>query len=771
MKKVIFFIFILFLFGCENRKEKINGKIKAPTFSTQSVAKTKIKRYSKTQKIISNNFVRKTIETETDITTQETVEIIGTVKNINDCPITGIVVKIIKKNSGAKINFSKKIYLSGPTDCCGQFIISNVVAPGIYKVALKSKNYRLEEQKEIVTKPDVSTICNLIAFTEAKIFIHVVEENGEPVPEYFLRIDSAVGEQNGWRHIKVDQIKNPWFRVMPFGWQRTAETFIDVSAKYHDQLSETVTNLSWQANEEKYITLTLHPQAPQITGRLFYYDGAPAAEKAIYAKVKRTGKEVRVMTESDGYFEITGLNEKTNSVIELTTFNYQYSVTTNVLNGSRNIIFRLGKQRKIIGKVFYDNLENVATNFNVISDDVVKNPSFNKTFQNENGEFEIDFEGGYYSITISAENYAAKKIHVDFSKNIICDVGNIILHKEDASVEGRVINHLGEPIFTEVLLHYGNFRQNVSYKTKTNPNDGSYSFQNVPEGDANISVTLTFPYLFGEIRSIKIRDGETTFAPDLVIWTTNMYKTEITLLMPDGSPAANIMIKNHFTMTDSQGKVILWLPESQGNIIVAQTGYQRTQDGFSYCGSCGGSKKYFSESFDITPQTYDLTLSLMSPSKISGFITKDNLPFTGRLIFFNKDNLANSSARNGRFTVELPSGDYFVISPKQALISRVKLESGENNKIVLKKENGKIIVKIPDEKSDDWKVCINYEFPAEKKSFNLYTSNIDARKGTFSFENMPRGDYLIVAKRFGKYPTNLYKRVYLKAEKTETISF
>ena len=80
MKRVIYFIFILFLFGCENRKEKINGKIKAPTFSTQSVAKTKIKRYSKTQKIISNNFVRKTIETETDITTQETVEIIGTVK-------------------------------------------------------------------------------------------------------------------------------------------------------------------------------------------------------------------------------------------------------------------------------------------------------------------------------------------------------------------------------------------------------------------------------------------------------------------------------------------------------------------------------------------------------------------------------------------------------------------------------------------------------------------------------------------------------------------
>ena len=161
----------------------------------------------------------------------------------------------------------------------------------------------------------------------------------------------------------------------------------------------------------------------------------------------------------------------------------------------------------------------------------------------------------------------------------------------------------------------------------------------------------------------------------------------------------------------------------------------------------------------------------MSPSKISGFITKDNLPFTGRLIFFNKDNLANSSARNGRFTVELPSGDYIVISPKQALISRVKLESGESNKIVLKKENRKIIVKIPDEKNDDWKVCINYEFPAEKKSFNLYTSNIDARKGTFSFENMPRGDYLIVAKRFGKYLTNLCKRVYLKSEKAVTISF
>ena len=659
-------------------------------------------------------------------------------------------------------------FLSSPTDINGQFVISNVAASAYYKITLASGNYRLTRPKSVRTVSNKPTICDLTVFDEAKIFVKVIDESGAIVPKYFLRIESDLGEQQGLRNVNVDQIKTPWYRVMPFGWQRTSDTIITIRARYQDQLSETVTNLLWNTGSEKYITLILHPQIPQVTGRLCYFDGSPAVGKTVSAKTKQSGKDVRAVTEDDGYFEVIGLRAEENDIIKLMAFNNRTDTTTNVLNGSRDIIFRFNDQQKIIGKVFYDSLDIPATNFIVCMKSVDERSSSEKGFKTEDGFFEINYANDFYSLIIKADGYAPKNISFGMTKNIICDLGNIILRKSNATLEGKVINHLAEPLYTEVTLIAGNNQQRFSALTKTNPEDGTYKFTGIPAENVTILVRLTLPFATGEIGPLALKADETTIAPDLVIWTTNLIQVDITLLMPDGSPAANTMISIYHKMTDSNGKIILWLPVSSDNTFIAYTDYQRTSDGFS---SGRTSQKFFSETFDITPETSQLTLQLVPPDKISGTITKDGQPFTGTIYLCNKKTFGYFSARNGKFTVSLPPGDYFVISTEQGVLSRTQLTIDGKNHINFKKENGRITVSVPQNKIEDWKINIEYEYKAERRSFRFRSSNIDNKTGTVVFENMPKGEYSIVAKRIGNNATSLWKSISIKSDEQATISF
>jgi len=665
--------------------------------------------------------------------------------------------------------------ISAPTDADGQFVISNVAAPATYKLSIISELYSLAEnkfhEKNIVrTRLDSPAVCDLIVYEEAKIFIKVVDEDGNSVPEYHLRIDADVGEQQGIRDQKVDQTKAEWFRVMPHGWQRTFKTILSFKARYQNMLSETIKNIQWGDGETRHIILTLKAQEPQITGRFYYPDGVPVPNETVDAKAKQSCDEVRVFSDADGYFEIIGLQAGENEIVNLSAEKNGAFADTNVINGSRDVPLLLQGPRCVIGRVFYENLETPATNFVVREERMVFRDTVDIEFSSEDGRFEIKpynhIISGRLELLIEADGYATKEVHGMIGKKVVCDVGDIILRKTGATLKGKVIDHLGNPVSTEVSLRTTVRNQQSSALTETNPEDGSYEFVNLPGGKVNVYARLTRDFAEGKVGPIELKNGEITIAPDIIIWTTNLIEATITLVMPDASPAANSFIFDFSTMTDSRGKVTLWLPEGYYPPLNIRLGCRRLPTGYTFGEVLG---KYLSEPFDVTPSTTHLTLQIEKSGGISGFVMKDGNPFSGEIKFYGKISSGSCDVREGNFTIKIPPGQYFVLCSRLKSVTDINLKKDGQNNINFQTGAGKVTVSPPQINNGQWKISITHIHLGY--GFDIGATFVNKNSDKIVFDSLPAGEYSVSAYRFGKDATNLQTSLTIGNGEHKNVSF
>jgi len=519
----------------------------------------------------------------------------------------------------------------------------------------------------------------------------------------------------------------------------------------------------------EYFVLTLHPQEPQITGKFYYQDGSPVPNEIIYAKAKKSCDEVRVFSDEDGYFEIFGLEAGENEIINLSAEENGAFADTNVINGSQDVPLRMQGPRSIIGRVFYGNLETPATNFVVREGEISFGDSISHEYFPKDGRFKIKpftyLISGQMELFIKADGYAIKKVQGMIDKKVVCDVGNIILRKTCATLKGKVIDHLGNPLSTEVSLRTTDYNQQFSTLTKTNPEDGSYEFVNLPAEKVNVFAELTWRLASEKIGPILLENNETTIAPDIVVWTTNLIEVAITFILPDGNHAATSFVNDYNKITDSRGKVILWLPEGTHHPLNIRLDCLRLfGGGYTY-----ENVKYLTESFDITPSTTHLTLQLEKAEGISGIITKEGKPFSGFIQFYGKNSSGFCDAQNGNFTIKVSSGKYYVICPEQQIVARLNLTTTEENNIDFKIGTGKIDVLTPIISEVQWNISINYEFPGYCIMF--YSSAVEKNTKQIIFDNLPPGEYSVSAQCFGKNATNLWKTVTIGEEEHKNVSF
>ena len=470
-------------------------------------------------------------------------------------PLAGAYVLISKmrpKKNERNEKFEDAHY-STSTDKEGNYEFENVIAPAKYGFGLSDytgsyfiPDYYTEQGYTVEIEPDQTAECDLIVGENAVLALKAVENEGNPITKFSFTHSITIDKKHTRSILhenQADLFEDEWFYM---NLNSSVEGTFNCKALAEESgLSLSTNNIPFYGGKTNYVTLIFSDQASKVilSGKVLEPDGSSVKQCQISARLK-SGFYVNTFTDQNGSFKLRGKKIKAgeNMTVRARAFFGKLNIRTNLPAGAENVILKLPPSLKIIGKVFLDDLDTPAKNF-IISEKRKK-----QTYNSNDGSFEFSIERLMFNsrdakvITISADNYLPVFVKYDFSKKSICDVGNVILKSgKTAKIYGRVVNQNGKPLDLTVALKYWDLQK--TFSTRTDAEDGTYAFEDVPPGKARVATRSRLGYT--ALYDLEVKEGDDLELPDLVVNYTNAAVVKLTFKLPDGTCPENTKIRNN----------------------------------------------------------------------------------------------------------------------------------------------------------------------------------------------------------------------------------
>jgi len=370
----------------------------------------------------------------------------GTVmtKSGTTIPRETVRMEIIEKGESGK---AKKVYYSSDnhvsyqtqTDENGNFEFQNVVAPAKYGFEIygHKSGYFLPSYRAnngpgftVEVEPDKTAECDLIVQKPGTVALKGQDENGNPILKYEFNYRLRYGTSPGNAQ-QVNVLENEWhyLDLLSVGKQLFSCNAKENSGDKNPLIVAT-NNIAVYDATTNYITLIFSQSKPNLTGHLFAPDGSVAKDIRVRAWVKGgKGGPLSDKVDEEGYFELQGLDLKEGEMmnVEASSWQDKTHVYTNLPSGAKDVKLQLKLPRKIVGRVFLDNLDTPAKNFIVAQ-------NYNKqSYNTDDGSFVFIMQRPRYgngnsgSVKVSIDNYLPLDVRYDFTTNSVCEVGNIII--------------------------------------------------------------------------------------------------------------------------------------------------------------------------------------------------------------------------------------------------------------------------------------------------------------------------------------------------------
>jgi hypothetical protein len=720
--------------------------------------------------------------------------IVGHVRTARGAPVAGVVVvavvnEALKQAQGGLTNATRSFSAAvagramityggrarAPSDAEGFYVIEQVAAPEDYKLQIIAPHCFVPNDED----PRVNAVAvraageiehDITVMLKTRLYVKALDEEQQPVQQYELHLETFGARGQGARQVPMDHQGREWLPVQVENRLCYPGVKVSLYATTETAASEPSALLDVCGAASNYVTLVLVPGTPAVAGHVLLPDGTPAAGVRVNASASKSGTTSAATTDALGYFEVHGLTAAEKELLSVRANAWQYHATaqTNVLNGTLNVVLLLSAPRTVTGNVCYDAPGNPATNFTVS----LVGGGGRKVFTPSDGAFTyyLPAWNAHSEITlyVSARGYASVSAPVTFDGEDVCDLGTLVLREESASVRGRVINQDGEPVAANVFtMVYGDARQATRLSVRANPEDGRFSFTDLPI--ASMQVEARTPLASVSSEQFTPRAGQTYEVPDLVLITTNGARVRLTFVLPDGAPAAGMYVERFQASTDARGAITVWVKPGRFNNL-------RVLSAFAYQNSSvnayptQGAIIYYAEAFTVNADTRELTVRLYNTATIEGMVYLDERPYNGSLSFQTvpRGPLVSTIVREGAFSASMRAGRYIAVSRAWHTAAPCELRPQQDNVVHLRSGAGTLTVYYP------WPGTWNCSALLQVNGMfvNVAGGGFEAGVTQTQFAEMPGGEYQLTARcSDAAHTTNMSMRVYLSEGASMSVAF
>lgn len=489
---------------------------------------------------VADNFIK--------IILRQAGNITGEVMNKDGKLLSGITISIDsiqnKKNIKQVFNSNETVYYKSVSDSDGHFEFLNVVAPAKYGFRIDDFNsgwsipsYNSGKGFTVEVEPDETAERDLIAEKTAVIAVKAKEANGTPVLKYKYTCNLKLSDFITVLNHHVDVSEDEWYHVKTI--HSGDGTFSCNASEEQKGLSLVTNSIPIYGQITNYITLIFSSSEPELSGHIFNPDSSPAANSTIQIIVNRD--YIKATADAKGYFEVHGVERKEGTMMNVTahTWKDRFELSTNLISGTKNVKLKFQQSYEITGKVFLDDLDSPAKSF-------VINQSYTQhSYNSADGTFVFKLGRSQCkkkdTMVISADGYLPEVVKFDFTKELTCNVGNIILKSgKTAKIHGRAVDQNDKPLELLVTLNCSKFQK--TFSVITDEKDGNYAFEDVPPGKAAVSARSRLG--FSASHKFEVEEGDDMELPDLVLNYTNSAVVKLTFKLPDGTSPINTRIIN-----------------------------------------------------------------------------------------------------------------------------------------------------------------------------------------------------------------------------------
>ncbi|MCX7847326.1 MAG: carboxypeptidase-like regulatory domain-containing protein [bacterium] len=568
------------------------------------------------------------------------------------------------------------------SDELGRYVLSNLAAPATYLISAYHDRHVLPSPvPQVNLLPGTLHQHDIILSPMPVIYLRAVTRDGMPVPQFDveLRIQGPLASRLT-RH-RAELAPHEWFELA-FDAQGDTTASLSLSARTAAG-AHAETNLSWRSDSPPlYVLLTLTPATSQppsptgdcVRGFLYSYEREPLDDVAIEARLIAPASSAAPLyasatTDPLGYFEFTSLRVVTTAHIQLSLTRHKQYLTTNLIYSGIPIEWILPRPQFLRGRVCIESSATPATSFWIW----IQGGAEQHVRDARDGRFALpmpSFRAKETLVRAHVEGLAPAETLCDTTGSEDVDVGELIIRGTPASILGRVVSEHNEPLRALVALGgAGVIAKNLNI-VQSKEEDGTFSFTEVPPGTYRVAVWSVDDTSLREVAStemFELRGGEEKRLPDLIVWTTNLPRVTLSLVMPDGTPAAGFTTPLTPEPTDDRGMLVTRVK------CGAYAGLRATR----------GREQYYMETFTVTPDTHALTVRLFLMPELAGTVTLDGQPLKeGALLCASEGGQqASCTVRDGRFSLRAPPGRYLASSQDGAAI--VTLREGADNVIPL----------------------------------------------------------------------------------------
>lgn len=638
------------------------------------------------------------------------------------------------------------------SDDFGDYVISNVAAPETYSIRIDNKNYFIDDTIKISVKPFETAICNFKVYQKPVVMVKLIDKKNKIIKEYDLetKIECKNSTSTSTRPVNLKGT-NEWHRANVWNIQNY-NSKLSLRAKTDSDEDAYKENILCNKPGINYIVLKTENNSKIIAAGFIYSpDNQPLIDGNVYGYLGK--KFFSAGTDHLGYFEILGteLNFEKNKNIKLRIYYDKSDIETNVVVGTDDIEWNLPQQRKIVGSVYINDFP--ATNFSIgLIGEWNANQETRSSFRNNNGNFSMIFPSYYKGdggkVRAYVTGYAPESIDFSFDNSKICDVGKIIVSDLPADINGRVVNHEGNPIQSWLTLNKINSgkSQRILY-LDNDKKTGKFSFMDLPVGIYCVSASSVGTLIKSE--QIELLSGESVTIPDLVVYTTNIPLVTFSFLFPDGTAATNVRIYELQETTDENGCI-----EKR----VKAKKYKSWTVNYN-------NLTYYTEPFMITEDTENIQINFLAPPKITGKVFLDGSPLNKGFFGFHGNNKFSGNAENGFFEVCATPGKYIVSCKDKKLITKTELTEAGANIINFVTENNILEFSF----NGNWYLNIQFN---KNNMYETYMSENVLGRDFKEIAGLPAGNYKIWMRGFvNGVQTNLFRKATLNNNERKKIVF
>ncbi len=469
--------------------------------------------------------------------------------------------------------------------------INGLPAHLTYEVQIDLAPFEAEEVDELSIEAGEDRVIDLVLEHGVTLAGRVVDPQGEPVAG--VEVQASVknrGRSWGPSHRRSRMTKaDGTFRLEGIA---PGNMTLSADAKGYEKHETNLENLERGHVDESFVLVLERGNA--IAGTVLWPDGTPAAGAFVDAEAEESDRGWRdprkstFKTDSDGRFEITGLDEgsyrldargtrkeKVTVISKITGKEKEKTKRTTwraaesrVESGTSGLVLTLGPGLDVPGRVV-DDVGAPVKEFKLTAQRVVENYSWNpknrrqKRFEAADGTFELALEEGRWTIVAEAEGHSLSEEHqvqLPGPKDPL-----VITLPRAARLSGFVRAPNGAPVANAKVeveaerrfRNYWGWRPDTDRDVQTDEN-GYFLVEEAPTGPVEIVATAN-GYAASEELSLELAPGSVADRVELALRVGGRITGE--LLATDGKPAARRTVqvwgrgigRRTSTQTDAEG--------------------------------------------------------------------------------------------------------------------------------------------------------------------------------------------------------------------------